>query len=318
MLAKLCVYCGIVSKNYFKEYILTEARLGQFYAIFAFLFWGGISPIYFKQVALVEPIEVLIYRVIFSFLTLLPFLLFKKELQSFLITIVDLKKLKYLFFSTLFASTNWLLFIWAISNNMILEASLGYYINPLINVLLGFLFLNERMTRNQNIAVAIASLAVIYQFFALGHIPILSLALAITFGLYGLIRKKINLGSITGLFIEVLILLPFSLMYLLYLLNTDGIAFIQNSSAYVSFMLTLTGLITVIPLLLFNGAATRMKLATLGFFQYIGPTVAFLIAVFVYNEEFNFDKLVTFALIWIALLVFSLDSINKITIKNKN
>lgn len=308
---KLYIYCGIVSKNYLKENILTEARLGQIYAIFAFLFWGGISPIYFKQVASVEPLEVLIYRVIFSFLTLLPFLLFKKELQSFLITIIDIKKLKYLFFSTMFASVNWLLFIWAISNNMILEASLGYYINPLINVLLGFLFLNERMTRNQNIAISIAVLAVLYQFFALGYIPILSIALAVTFGLYGLVRKKVNLGSITGLFIEVLIILPFALAYLVYLLNTGGIAFIQNSSTYVSFMLTLTGLITVVPLLLFNGAATRMKLATLGFFQYIGPTVAFLIAVFVYNEEFNFDKLVTFALIWLALLIFSLDSFKK-------
>jgi len=288
---------------------LSEARLGQVYAVFAFLFWGGISPIYFKEVSSVEPLEVLIYRVLFSVITLLPFLFFKKEFQSFLLTIKDLKKLKFLFFSTMFASINWLIFIWAITNNQILEASLGYYINPLVNVLFGFLFLNERMTKNQNIAIGIAVLAVLYQFFALGYIPIISLALAITFGLYGLIRKKVNLGSIVGLFIEVLIVLPFALIYLVYLLNNGGIAFIQNSSTYVSFMLTLSGLITVIPLLLFNGAATRMKLATLGFFQYIGPTVAFLIAIFVYNEEFNMDKLITFALIWLALVVFSLDSI---------
>jgi len=298
---------------------LSDNKLGQLYAVFAFLFWGGISPIYFKQVASVEPFEILIYRVLFSVLTLLPFMLFKKELQSFLSTINDIKKLKYLFFSTIFASINWLIFIYAITNNKILEASLGYYINPLINVLFGFLFLNERMKKNQNIAIIIASLAVLYQFFVLGYIPILSLGLAITFALYGLTRKKVNLGSITGLFIEVLILLPIALIYLVYLLNTTtGIAFIQNSSVYVSLMLTLSGLITVIPLLLFNGAATRMKLSTLGFFQYIGPTVAFLTAVFIYNEEFNFDTLVTFSLIWIALLVFSWDSINKITIKNKN
>lgn len=290
---------------------MSEARLGQVYAVFAFLFWGGISPIYFKQVVSVEPFEVLIYRIIFSFFTLLPFLLFKKELQSFLLTIRDLKKLKYLFFSTMFASINWLIFIWAITNNQILEASLGYYINPLVNVLLGFFFLNERMTKNQNIAIVIATLAVLYQFFALGYIPIISLALAITFGFYGLVRKKVNLGSIVGLFVEILIVLPFALIYLVYLLNNGGISFIQNSGVYVSFMLTLSGLITVIPLLLFNGAATRMKLATLGFFQYIGPTVAFLIAVFIYNEDFNTDKLITFALIWLALAVFSLDSFRK-------
>lgn len=295
---------------------MNNERLGQVYAVFAFLFWGGISPIYFKQLISVEPFEVLIYRIIFSFFTLLPFLLFKKELISFLSTIKDLNKLKYLFLSTLFASINWLIFIWAITNNQILEASLGYYINPLVNVLLGFLFLHERMTRNQNIAISIATLAVLYQFFALGYIPIISLALAITFGFYGLVRKKVNLGSITGLFVEIVILMPFAFIYLVYLFNTDGIAFFQNSDTYVSLMLILSGLITVVPLLLFNGAATRMKLATLGFFQYIGPTVAFLIAVFVYNEEFNMDKLITFTLIWIALVIFSLDSLKK-AVKNK-
>lgn len=293
---------------------MSETRLGQLYAVLAFLFWGGISPIFFKQVSSVEPFEVLIYRVIFSVLTLIPFIIFKKEFQSIVLTIKDLTKLKYLFFSTLFASINWLIFIWAITNDKILEASLGYYINPLVNVLLGFLFLNERMTRNQNLAIFIATLAVLYQFYTLGEIPIVSLALAITFGLYGLIRKKVNLGSITGLFIEVLILLPFALAYIVYLYLNGGIAFIQNSTLYVSLMLSLSGLITVVPLLLFNGAATRMKLATLGFFQYIGPTVAFLIAVFIYNEEFNLDKLITFALIWVALLFFSLDSFKQ---KNK-
>jgi len=282
----------------------------------AFLFWGGISPIYFKQVDSVEPFEVLIYRVVFSVITLIPFIIYKKELQSIIQTIKNLKTLKYLFFSTLFASTNWLIFIWAITNDKILEASLGYYINPLVNVLLGFLFLNERMTRNQNLAISIAVLAVVYQFYALGDIPIVSISLAISFGLYGLIRKKINLGSITGLFIEVLILLPFAVVYIIYLYLNGGIAFAQNSGFYVSIMLTLSGFVTVIPLLLFNGAATRMKLATLGFFQYIGPTVAFLVAVFVYNEEFNFDKLITFVLIWIALIFFSLDSIKKL-VKDK-
>lgn len=296
---------------------MNNIRLGQIYAIFAFLIWGGFSPIYFKQVASVEPFEILVYRVIFSFLTLLPFMFFKKELQSFLFTIKDMTKLKYLFFSTLFASTNWLIFIWSISNNKILEASLGYYINPLVNVLLGFIFFNERMSKNQYLAIFIATLAVLYQFIVLGYIPFVSLALAITFGFYGLMRKKVNLGSITGLFIEVLLILPFALGYIIYLYNTHEVAFIQGSSTYVSFMLTLSGLITVIPLLLFNGAATRMKLSTLGFFQYIGPTVAFLVAVFVYNEEFNHNKMITFILIWIALAVFSLDSVIKKSRKYK-
>ncbi len=293
---------------------MSEIRLGQLYAVLAFLFWGGISPIYFKQVSTVDSFEVLIYRVLFSFLTLLPFLFLKKEFQSFILTIKDMRKVKYLFFSTIFASTNWLIFIWAISNNQIMEASLGYYINPLVNVFLGYLIFNERMTKNQYIAIFIAVLAVLYQFFAIGSIPIISLALAFSFGLYGMLRKKVNVGSIVGLFIEIIILFPFALIYIYYVYKTQGIAFLQNSDNYVSFMLVLSGLITVIPLLLFNGAARRMKLTTLGFFQYIGPSVAFLIALFIYNEEFSFDKLVTFVLIWIALVIFSLDSF----IKNKN
>ena len=295
---------------------MSEQRLGQVYAVMAFLFWGGISPIYFKEVSSVEPFEVLIYRIVFSVLTLLPFLFFKKEFLSFIKTIKDFKKLKYLFFSTLFASINWLIFIWAITNNHIIQASLGYYINPLVNVFLGFVFLKERMTRNQNIAIALAVLAVLYQLLALGEIPLVSLSLAISFGLYGLIRKKIDIGSIVGLLVEVLILFPFAAIYIIYLLNTNGIAFIQNSSTYISFMLILAGLITVIPLLLFNGAARRMKLATLGFFQYIGPTITLLVAVFIYKEEFTFDKLVTFSLIWCALLIFSLDSIKKMFLSN--
>ncbi|ADG94169.1 RarD protein, DMT superfamily transporter [Arcobacter nitrofigilis DSM 7299] len=295
---------------------MSNERLGQLYAVFAFLFWGGLSPIYFKEVSSVAPIEILVYRVIFSVITLLPFLFYKKEISSFLSIIKDFKQLRNLFFSTFFVSVNWLIFIWAITNNRILEASLGYYINPLVNVLFGFLFFKERMTKYQYVAIFIATLAILYQLITLGYIPIVSLSLAVSFAMYGMIRKKINVGSIVGLFVEVLLTLPFAIAYLIYIYNEKGIAFGENSGVYVSFMLVLAGLVTVIPLLLFNGAATRMKLATLGFFQYIAPTVSFLIAVFIYHEEFNIDKLVTFCLIWIALIIYSLDSFSKRRVKS--
>lgn len=291
---------------------MSESRLGQIYAILAFLFWGGLAPIYFKQVSNVDAFEILIYRILFSCVTLLPFFLFKKELQALITAVKDFKTVKYLFFSTFVISLNWLTFIWAIANDRILEASLGYYINPLVNVGLGFLIFSERMTRNQYIAIFIGVIAVLYQLFSLGYLPMVSLILAFSFGFYGMLRKKANVGSIAGLFIEVVILLPFALAYLFYLYHYEVVAFFESTSFYTSFMLALSGLVTVIPLLLFNGAATRMKLTTIGFFQYIGPTVAFFIAIFVYNEEFNFDKLVTFILIWIALFVFSLDTINKL------
>lgn len=291
---------------------MSNEKLGSIYAILAFLFWGGLSPIYFKEVDSVDAFEILMYRIVFSVVTLLPLLIYKSEIKILFLTLKDKRKVKYLFASTFFVSLNWYIFIWAIGNGRILETSLGYYINPLVNVLLGFIFFQERVTRNQYIAIFVALCAVIYQLFTLGHIPYISFSLAITFAFYGVLRKKINVGSQVGLFVEVILLTPFALIYLIYLFNNNELSFIQNSDGYISFMLTLAGLMTVIPLLLFNGAATRIKLITLGFLQYIGPTASFLLAVFIYDEEFNADKLITFILIWIALFIFSFDSIRKL------
>ncbi|WP_321469764.1 EamA family transporter RarD [Halarcobacter sp.] len=290
---------------------MNQERVGHIYATFAFLFWGGLSPIYFKEVSSVDSFEILLYRIVFSVFTLLPLLYFNKEIKTLFATLKDFRKLKYLFASTFFVSINWLIFIWAIANNRILETSLGYYINPLVNVLLGFIFFGERMTKNQYFAIFLAFIAVLYQLLTLGHIPYISFSLAISFAIYGLLRKKINIGSQVGLFIEVLLLAPFALIYLVYLYINTEMAFIQNSSNYISFMLFLAGLITIIPLLLFNSAAVRIRLATLGFFQYIAPTASFLLAIFVYNEDFNSDKFITFILIWISLFIFSFNSIKK-------
>lgn len=289
---------------------MNENRIGQIYAVFAFLFWGAIAPIYFKQVANVDPLEVLIHRIIWSFIILIPLLFINKQIDIFKLLIKDYKKLKYLALSTIFVSLNWLVFIWAVANDKIMETALGYYINPLVNVLLGYLFFSERMTKNQYIAIFIASLAVLYQLISAGSLPLISLTLGFTFAFYGMIRKKINVGSIVGLFVETLILLPFALLYLWYIISNDSISFL-NSSTYISLMLSLGGVVTIIPLLLFNGAATRMRLTTLGFFQYIGPSCAFLLAIFIYHEDFDIDKLISFSLIWIALVIFSLDSLRK-------
>ena len=289
---------------------MSNERLGQIYAVLAFLFWGAIAPIYFKQVASVDPIEVLIHRIVWSFFLLIPLLFITKQVGVLQLLIKDYKKLKYLALSTVFISINWLVFIWAVGNDKIIETALGYYINPLVNVLLGYLFFSERMTKYQYIAVFIACLAVLYQLISLGTVPLVSLTLAFTFGFYGMIRKKIDVGSIVGLFVETLVLLPFALIYLWYIISNGTISFL-NSSDYISMMLTLGGVITIIPLLLFNGAATRMRLTTLGFFQYLGPTCSFLLAVLIYKEDFNVDKLITFALIWIALAIFSIDALRK-------
>mgnify|MGYP000061870654 CR=1 FL=1 len=186
---------------------MNENRLGQVYAVLAFLFWGAIAPIYFKQVSSVEPLEVLIHRIFWSFIILIPLLFITKQVDIFKIIIKDVKKLKYLAFSTFFISLNWLVFIWAVTNERIMETAFGYYINPLVSVFLGYVFFGERMTRYQNFAILIAFLAVLYQLISLGSLPLVSLTLALSFAFYGMIRKKINVGSIVGLFIETLILM---------------------------------------------------------------------------------------------------------------
>lgn len=277
------------------------------YAVCAFTFWG-LMPIYFKQIDTVSAIEVLVHRIIWSVVVLVILLIMSKQISIVKDIFKSIKQLKYLILSSLFVSSNWLIFIWAVSHNRIVETSLGYFINPLVNVVLGYLFFSERMNRNQYIAIFVATLAVVYQIVSLGEIPLISLSLAFTFGLYGLVRKKIAIPSIPGLFVETIVLLPFALVYFYYLVDTNSSAFFAGDS-YITLMLSLGGIITVLPLLFFNGAATRMKLTTLGFFQYIGPSLAFMVAVFIYNEPMNMDKLITFILIWVALVIFSWDAI---------
>lgn len=294
---------------------MSDIRLGQIYAVGAFLIWGGLSPLYFGELFFINSFEFLLYSIIFSFFTLLPLLLLKKELQSFLCTIKNLKKLKYLFLSSLLISINWLLFIWGLSNNNILEVSLGCYLNPFVNVLLGHLFLNEHLSKKQYIAIIVTALAVLFQFISLGGISFLTIGLAITFGFYGFVRKKVNISSVSGLFIEILLILPFVLGYLIYLFYNNNLSFFQTTSSYKFFLLLISGLVTVVPLLLFNGAARRMRLTTLGFFQFIGPSSAFIMAIFVYNEELTFEKIIIFSLIWVSLFVFSFDNLVKLISK---
>ena len=285
--------------------INSDQKVGIYYAVAAFLFWG-LVPIYFKQVSSVIPMEVLAHRIIWSVVVLLVLLFIKKRFHLIKLILQDKTKLKYLFLSSILVSTNWLIFIFAISENKILEASLGYFINPLISVFLGFVFFSEKITRYQAIAILIATIAVIIQMIELGSLPLISLGLATSFAFYGLVRKKVHIESMSGLFIETLLLLPLALVYLCYLMINNDSSFLADDT-YISFMLTLGGIITVLPLLWFNIAIINIKLSTIGILQYLGPSVAFLVAIFIYNEPLTDTKLFTFVLIWIALAVFSWD-----------
>jgi len=283
---------------------LSSEKKGTIYAILAFTFWG-LVPIYFKLVSHVSPFEVLVHRVLWSVLFLSIILMVTKSSHIFLSIIKDTKKLKILFISAILVSINWLTFIWAISNDMIIEASLGYYINPLISVLLGFIFFNERMTKRQIIAIVIAFFAIMYQIYSLGSLPIISLILAFSFAFYGLARKKVHVESVSGLLIETLLVSPFAIAYFIYLVSMHENTFTSSMDS-TSWILIAAGLITIIPLIWFNSAATRISMAKLGFFQYIGPSLTFLLAIFAYDEPFSFDKLITFIMIWIALAIYSI------------
>lgn len=286
---------------------LSQQTQGYIYAIMAFSFWG-LAPIYFKALSFVSPAEILAHRIIWSVVFLCGIVLFSKQFASFKLLIKDIGKIKYLVLSSLLVSTNWLVYIWAVSNNMITETSLGYYINPLVNVALGIIVFKDKPNKAQIVAIFLAFLAIAYQIFIIGSLPIVSLTLGFSFAFYGLIRKHINLPSVTGLYIETLILFPLALLYFSYLVSTSQNVFSFSSFNTTSVLLILAGVITVVPLLWFNAAATKISLIHIGFFQYIGPTLSFLLAVFVYNEPFGEDKLVTFSLIWSALFIFSIDA----------
>lgn len=214
----------------------------------------------------------------------------------------------YLVSTAILVGANWLIFIWAVTSNHMLDASLGYYINPLINVLLGMVFLGERLRKLQWFAVALAACGVLVQLIVFGSVPVVAIALAMSFGFYGLLRKKVSVEAQTGLFIETLVMLPAASIFLFFIASTPTSNMFENPWQ-LNTLLIAAGVITTLPLLCFTGAATRLKLSTLGFFQYIGPSLMFLLAVLIYGEPFTSDKAITFAFIWGALVVFSFDGL---------
>ncbi|HDY7461103.1 TPA: EamA family transporter RarD [Vibrio vulnificus] len=284
-----------------------KARQGVLLALGAYTMWG-IAPIYFKSLAAVSPLEILSHRVVWSFFLLAALLHFGRHWRTVRDVLTSKSKMLYLVTTAILVGANWLIFIWAVNANHMLDASLGYYINPLINVLLGMLFLGERLRKLQWFAVTLAACGVLVQLVVFGSVPIVAIALAFSFGFYGLLRKKVSVDAQTGLFIETLVMLPAAAIYLLFIADTPTSNMLANPSQ-LNLLLIAAGVVTTLPLLCFTGAATRLKLSTLGFFQYIGPSLMFLLAVLIYGEAFTSDKALTFAFIWGALVVFSFDGL---------
>lgn len=282
-------------------------RQGVIYALCAYTLWG-LAPIYFKTIAAVPAAEILTHRMIWSCALLLVLTLLGRQWHKVQAVLRQPKVLLTLAFTSVTVGGNWLLFIWAINNGHMLDASLGCYINPLFNVLLGMLFLSEKLRRLQWWAVGLAAIGVAIQIIAFGSLPWIALVLASSFAIYGLIRKKLALDALTGLLIETLIMLPPAAIYLWGIADSPTSHLTQNDW-HLNLLLIAAGAVTTAPLLCFTAAATRLKLSTLGFFQYIGPSLMFILAVTLYGEALALDKMITFAFIWSALVLFSLDGL---------
>lgn len=289
-----------------------SSRQGVLYGLIAYTTWGSF-PVFFKMLHGALPLEIVSHRIFWSVVFLLTLLGLRKQLGSILQPLKDRATLLTLCGSTLLIATNWLVFIFAIQRGEVLQSSLGYFITPLLSVLLGFLFFRERLNRWQQVSVLLAFLGVVILTVNLGRVPWIALVLACSFGLYGLLRKLAKVDAMVGLTVETLLLAPAALGYLIYLGSLQQGNFLVGSLR-LDLLLPLSGVVTAVPLLLFVGAARRLQLTTLGFLQYITPSLHFLLAIGLYHEPFAQGQFVSFLFIWAGLAVFSVNAI----LKNRN
>ncbi|MDC3414571.1 EamA family transporter RarD [Terrihalobacillus insolitus] len=285
---------------------MSENKLGILYTTAAYLLWGFL-PIYWKLIQSVPAGEILAHRIVWSFLFMIIILFTVRKWRAFLqeckVIIRDKRKLIGITSASLIISVNWLVFIWAVNAEYVVQASLGYYINPLISILLGMFVLKERLTRWQIVSFVFASIGVLNLTINFGVFPWISIVLALSFGLYGLLKKIVDISPMFGLTIETLIVSPIALIFLVgNQVQTGNLPTIFTSTVA---LLIGAGVATAVPLLLFASGAKRIPLSMVGFLQYLAPTIMLLIGVFMYNEPFTNVHLVSFAFIWTALAIYT-------------
>lgn len=281
-------------------------KQGIFFGLAAYVLWG-ILPVYWKALELVSPFEILSSRFMWSCVFVFLLIIFQKKWPLFA------KEVKQVFSNVktgaamvaagITISFNWGTFIWAVNNGHIVETSMGYYINPLVSILFAVVFLRERLDKMQLAAITCAFIGVASMVYSFGKIPWVSLTLAFTFALYGLLKKILPVSALTSIMLETLLITPLALVYE-YSLWQQGVSFYASGNLQVIMMLTGAGIVTAIPLLLFTAGARLLPLKIIGFLQYISPTLTLLIGVFVYNEAFTASHLLAFGWIWAALLLF--------------
>ena len=281
----------------------TESTEGILFGIAAYGFWGFVA-IYFKLLTRVSPLEILAHRIVWSVVVLVAIITILRRWPALARVARDRRTLQLLLLSTVLVAANWFVFIWAVTHNHLVEASLGYFINPLVSVLLGFIVLHEHLRTIEWLSIGLAATAVTWLAFAGGVFPWISLSVAFSFGFYGLVRKIAAVPSLEGLTIETAMLLPIAGGYLLYR-TAAGTLMFAHTSRSLDLLLLAAGPITAIPLLWFASAVQRLRLATVGLLQFMTPTIQFFLAVAVYHEPFGSRKLVAFALIWCAAAMYS-------------
>ena len=290
---------------------LKNMNKGVWFGAAAYLSWG-LLPAYWKVLAHIPAIEILANRIVWSLIPLLILLAVRGNWQWLRDAFANRTTVIKLAFASVLLALNWLVYIWAVNAGYLVETSLGYFINPLVNVTMGVFFLGERLRNLQWAAIALAAVGVLYMTFVYGQPPWIALTLAFTFGTYGLMKKQSTLNSLEGLSFEMFFLFLPALAYILYREGSGvgGLTMSASASFWlaVSFLL-LSGVITVIPLLLFAAGARSIPLSTMGILQYIAPTLQFIMGVFLYNETFTQDRLVGFTFIWVALILYTIEGI---------
>ncbi|MFP3976528.1 EamA family transporter RarD [Marinobacter sp. KMM 10035] len=281
---------------------LSETSKGVAYGLSAYVMWGCF-PLYFALFDGVPAWEVVIHRVLWSCVFLAVIVTFLKRWSPVKSALARPSKLGYVLGCAVLIAINWGVYIYAVESRQVLQASLGYFLTPLVNVGLGMLVLKESISRLQIVAVVLATIAILYQLFLLGVVPWITLVLAFSFGTYGLLRKQVALDGLSGLFVETLLLLPVGILALA-TLSYAGVSHFGGSTATTLLLLS-SGIVTAVPLLAFAGAARRLRLSTVGFLMYINPTIQFLIALLVFSEPLSPEKLTSFVMIWVALAMYS-------------
>jgi len=286
---------------------MTELKKGTIAMTAAYIWWG-VMPLYWHFLSAASSFEVIAYRISFSFITALLFLTVTKNLKIFKI-IKNKKKMLLITAGALLIAINWTVYIYAISIGDYTQASMGYYINPIVSILFGIIFLKEKLTKWQAVALGLVSTGVLYYIISIGKVPFIALTLGITFGLYALYKKTAGLDSLQSLTMETAILFPISLVVLFFIGRGDGIIFL-NSGLLVNTLIVLAGVVTLGPLLLFAEGARRIPLIRVGFLQYIAPSLM-LVSGLILGNKFNIHQIICFIFIWAGLAVYTVSNIKK-------